>query len=70
MALSQAFGFIQEEHIQTMIGANERFFQKMKAKDRISALDADYDFHSVYVKLSQNKELEKIISELKTKLKG
>ncbi len=69
LALSQAFGSITDEHIQTMIEANERFLQKMKARDRSSALDADSDFHSVFIKLSQNQELEKIISEIKHKLK-
>ena len=52
-----------------MVEANERFLQKMKARDRLSALQADHDFHSVYVTLSQNTELEKIISEIKNKLK-
>ncbi len=69
LALSQAFGSITDEHIQQMIESNERFLQKMKAKDRFSALDADYDFHTVYIKLSQNQEIEKIISEIKAKLK-
>ena len=69
LALSQAFGSITDDHIQTMIAANERFLQKMKDRDRLSALDADNDFHSVYVKLSQNKELDKIIAEIKNKLR-
>jgi DNA-binding GntR family transcriptional regulator len=69
LALGQAFGSITDEHIQNMIDANERFLQKMKARDRFSALEADYDFHSVYIKLSHNHEIEKIISEIKTKLK-
>ncbi len=69
LGLSQAFGSITDEHIQNMIEANERFLQKMKEKDRLAALEADYEFHSVYIKLSQNHELEKIISEIKTKLK-
>ncbi|MBS0629355.1 MAG: GntR family transcriptional regulator [Verrucomicrobia bacterium] len=69
LALTQAFGFITDSHIQEMTEANERFLQKMKRRDRIAALDADYDFHSVYVSLSENKELIKIISELKQKLK-
>ena len=69
LALSQAFSFITEEHIQSMITANEWFLQKMKARDRIATLEADYEFHATYVKLSQNKDLEKIISGLKTKLR-
>lgn len=69
LALSQAFGSITDDHIEVMIAANERFLQKMTARDRLSALDADNDFHSVYVKLSQNRELDKIIAEIKNKLK-
>lgn len=69
LALGQAFGAITSEHVQRMHHANERFLQKMKAKDRRSALDADYDFHTVYIRLSQNPELEKIVFELKSKLK-
>ena len=69
LALTQAFGSISESHIQKMAEANENFLQKMNSRNRIAALDADYDFHSVYIRLSANKELEKIISELKQKLK-
>lgn len=69
LALSQAFGSITDEHVQQMVDANERFLQKMKEKDRLSSLEADYDFHNVYIRLSQNQEIEKIISEIKTKLK-
>ncbi len=68
LALGQAFGSITDKHIQTMAKANDRFLQKMKARDRRSALQADHDFHSVYVALAQNRELEKIISEIKNKL--
>ena len=69
LALSQAFGSITDDHIKAMVEANEQFLQRMKIQDRLGALEADYDFHSVYVKLSQNSELEKIISDIKNKLK-
>jgi DNA-binding GntR family transcriptional regulator len=69
LALSQAFGSITDEHVQQMNEANERFLQKMKAKDRFSALEADHEFHAIYIKLSQNHEIEKIISGIKTKLR-
>jgi len=69
LALSQAFGFITETHIDQMTDGNERFLQKMQARDRLGALEADHDFHSTYVTLSQNLELEKIITEIKHKLK-
>ena len=69
LSLSQAFGSITEKHLQVMAEANERFLKKLKARDRMAALEADIDFHSVYIKLAQNKELEKILSEVKHKLK-
>ncbi len=69
LALSQAFGSITDEHIQKMTEANERFLQKMHVKDRLAALEANYDLHFIYIQLSQNKDLEKMISEIKMKLK-
>lgn len=69
LALTQAIGSIQDEHIKLMIEANEKFLKTMKKHDRLSAVNADQDFHSVYVDLSQNEELIKLISEVKTKLK-
>lgn len=69
LALSQAFGSLTQEHIQQMVDANERFLKQMKAKDRAAALEADAEFHSVYVRRSQNQELEKLIFDLKAKLK-
>lgn len=69
LALNQAFGSITDLHIEAMGEANERFLQKMRARDRLGALTADYDFHAIYIALSQNTELEKIIAEVKQKLK-
>jgi DNA-binding GntR family transcriptional regulator len=69
LALSQGFSSMTEEHIQEMAFANERMLKALKAKDRMGALKADYDFHFVYVKQSQNQELEKVILEIKNKLK-
>lgn len=69
LALTQAFGSIKEEHIQLMIDINERFLKKMRARDRIAALDADAEFHSIYVNLAQNQELAQIIASLKNKLR-
>lgn len=69
LALSQAFGSITDEHIKLMIDANDRFLHVMKAKDRFSALEVDYDFHNIYIRLSGNQVIEKIIDEIKAKLK-
>lgn len=68
LALTQGFTAITDEHIQTMEEANKRLLKYLKNKDLESALMADNDFHSVYIKLSKNKELEKILSAIKQKL--
>ena len=69
LALSQAFEFITGSHIQNMVQTNEKFLKQMQARHRLKTVDADYNFHSIYVELSENKELKKMISEIKTKLK-
>lgn len=69
LALTQAFESISPSDIQEMIEANERLRQGVKNRDRLAALDADSDFHSVYVHLSQNKELERILYGVRHKLK-
>lgn len=69
LALRLAFELITPSHIQLMIDANQRFLQELKKRNRLAALDADNDFHSVYAQLSQNRELERILSGLKFKLK-
>lgn len=69
LALSQAFESISDTHIQEMMEANERFLKTIKAHERLAALEADNDFHFVFIKLSQNQELEKILSEVKQKLR-
>lgn len=69
LALRQAFGSIYDEHIKQMDDANEVFLEKMEKKDRLSALLADSAFHGVYIQLAQNTELEKMIADVKIKLK-
>ena len=69
LALTQALPLLTDEHIQTMAKANALLDQSLKNGDRLAALNADNDFHSVYVQLSQNRELEKILSGIKNKLK-
>ena len=69
LAVQQALGSIRQEHIEMMIDANERLLQRMKAGDHMGSLETDYAFHSVYIKVAENKELEHIIDGCKTKLK-
>ncbi len=69
LALTQAYGTIKPSDIQKMVHANEEFLRRMRECNRLEALEADHDFHSTYVQLSENKELQKVLSEIKRKLK-
>lgn len=68
LALTQAYAALTDEHIKTMEEVNKGLLKHLKSKNLESALIADNDFHSVYIRLSKNKELEKILSEIKQKL--
>ena len=68
LALTQSFKAFTEEDIKAMEEANQRLLENIKNKDLESAIMADNDFHSIYIRLSKNKELEKILSEIKQKL--
>lgn len=69
LALRQSFEKIDETLIKSMIEINERFLEKMNAKNCVAAINADCDFHAVYIEASQNKELIRILSELKIKVR-
>lgn len=69
LAMKQSFEFITSKHIKLMIEANERLLKALKSHDALSALEADNEFHSIYIQLSNNEELYRIISDIKLKLK-
>lgn len=69
LALTQAFPSIRTDHIEAMERANQHFLHALQTRHLLSALNGDYDFHCVYIKLSHNKELEQILLRLKQKLK-
>lgn len=69
LALRQAFDSITNEAIDRMAKANEKLLKALTAGQPLAAVDADNDFHSVYIKLAHNEELEQILMGLKQKLK-
>lgn len=69
LALAQAFDAMTTEHIQLMSEANQRLLKALKENQRLLAVEADNDFHSVFVQLSKNNELQRILSSVKYKLK-
>lgn len=69
LALAQSFDFITAEHIDLMGKANQRLLKALKEGDCLLAVEADNDFHSVYLQLSHNVELQRILVGVKYKLK-
>lgn len=68
LALEEAFPCLTEEHLTKMKKANKDFLEAMNAHDREKAWESDRIFHSIFIELSGNEELFKILSKIKHKL--
>ena len=69
LALEQAFPLLASAHIDLMIQFNQQLLQALKDNERLLAVQADSNFHAVYIELSGNAELQQILSAVKHKLK-
>lgn len=68
LAIKQAFASLNEEHLVSMVQANERLLDALKNKEPFLAIQADNDFHSVYLQVSNNKDLYQMLSVVKQKI--
>ncbi|MGG3559298.1 GntR family transcriptional regulator [Peribacillus frigoritolerans] len=68
LAMEQAFDFIEERHIMKMEAINHEVKNAIDEGNQMVAVQKDNDFHSIYIKLSTNDELKRILSGLKQKL--
>lgn len=68
LAMKQAFELITNENIDHMIEANEKLLKGLETQEILVAIDADNDFHSIFIHLSQNKELYQMLSIVKQKI--
>lgn len=68
LAMKQAFASLKEENIVSMAHANERLLQALKNKEPFSAIQADNDFHAIYLQVSQNTDLYQMLSVVKQKI--
>ncbi len=69
LAMRQAFDSITKKHLKLMSEINENLLAALHANNPLKAITADNHFHQIYIELSQNDELQKILSDLKHKLK-
>ncbi|WHZ00269.1 GntR family transcriptional regulator [Peribacillus simplex] len=68
LAMEQAFDFIEEKHLIEMEAINHEVKKAIGEGNQIVAVQKDDDFHSIYINLSTNDELKRILSGLKQKL--
>ncbi|MFD6211030.1 GntR family transcriptional regulator [Peribacillus sp. NPDC060253] len=68
LAMEQVFEIIQEKHIHELDVINQQLKKAMNEENQSTAVQKDNEFHSIYIKLSTNDELKRILSGLKRKL--
>lgn len=68
LALKQAFELLTEVNIQAMKTANEKFLYALQNNEPFLAVEADNDFHSVYLLASQNPDLCQMLAIIKHKI--
>lgn len=68
LALKQAFNTINDENIQAMQEANEKLLHALQNNEPFLAVEADNDFHSVYLIAAKNPDLCQMLSIVKQKI--
>jgi len=68
LAIEQAMEHLGEKELAKLRTINQHFVEQIEKRDMRGVVDADYNFHQVILACSQNRELQKIIREIKAKL--
>lgn len=68
LALRQAYEFLKNEDIETMVQANENVLIGLNTDQVQLAIDADNAFHATYIELAHNQELSQLLSSVKQKI--
>lgn len=68
LALKQAFDLITNQNIQAMKTANEKFLYALQNNEPFLAVEADNEFHAIYIEASQNQDLRQMLSVVKQKI--
>lgn len=69
LALEQAFEHITPAHVQLMDQVNQQLQKMLRGRDRMGAVEADNEFHAIFIRLCQNEELQQILETLKQKIR-
>ncbi|MFF2178387.1 GntR family transcriptional regulator [Lysinibacillus sp. NPDC058147] len=69
LAMEQAFENIEDEHLQMMETINLELKKAITEGNQLNAVERDNEFHLVFIDISPNKELKRILVNVKQKLK-
>lgn len=69
LALEQGIPFFKSKDIEELEELNEDFYKVLESKDKRAAIEADNEFHDKIIQLSSNKELVKLLENVKVKIK-
>ncbi len=68
LALKQAFDRITDDKIQAMQSANEKLLAALQNNDPVLAIEADNEFHAIYLQAAENPDLCQMLSIAKQKI--
>jgi len=69
LAIEQGINNVTEETIKLLNKINEQFKKELDHGNKNEAYELDFSFHDVIIKLSNNAELQRILTNLKLKIK-
>ena len=69
LALKTAFPLLTADHLQQMREANQTFKQRIEDNDPQGIVEAETEFHRVFIQAAGNLELESLLEGLKLKYK-
>lgn len=69
LAMKQIFEHLADDHLQKMETINLKLKKAITKGNQIEAVEYDNEFHETFIELSQNKELKRILTGVRQKLK-
>lgn len=69
LAVEEMFTKITNKHLKKMENINQEMYLSIKKGEFLDAVERDTEFHTLFISLSSNTELKKILVHLKQKLK-
>jgi len=69
LAMKQIFEHLADDHLQMMETVNLKLKKAITEGNQIEAVECDNEFHEIFIGISQNKELKRILTGVRQKLK-